>query len=289
MTQAGCPICEGREYRELYDLESARWIPGKVVICRHCGTIYQRLSAKARPISEYYDESYASSDGWELEEQGAAAKALSRIADMIHSPQGPGDNQLLDVGCGSGVFLALAKDRGWNVTGIDLNPTLAQRARERCGAEVLVGDLLTTDVGGRKFNVITLLDLIEHLLEPLPVLRRCRELLAPRGTLVVYTPNHRGLICKVAHALFRGTFGRFRGPMDEIFDCTHLVFFDPASLRRALETCGFEIASTQFVKYDPSRSNLATGIAATAVRAIELVSPYVGGEFRVLMTGRVPA
>ncbi len=286
MVLTACPICNCSEYRELYDLERAKWIPGVVVVCRECGTTYKRLSASARPLSDYYDDNYASADYWKHEE--AAGRALSRIAEMIGAPSDAGSSQLLDIGCGVGVFLRLAKERGWDVAGVDLNETLAQRARERTAAQVFVGNLLTVDFGDRRFDVITLLDLIEHLPEPVPVLKRCRQLLRHGGRLVVYTPNHRGLICRIAHALYRGTLGRVRGPVDEIFDCTHVIFFDPASLRRALEAAGFEITSTRFVKYDPSRSNQATGVVAAGLRAIEFISPFFGGEFRIVMTGRVP-
>jgi hypothetical protein len=69
----------------------------------------------------------------------------------------------------------------------------------------------------------------------------------------------------------------------EIFDCLHTVFFDRASLRRALSAAGLRVVETTMLPYDPGRSQAARGLAALALRGIEAVSPIAGGRFRMLM------
>lgn len=275
-----CPICGAEGYREMYRFEPARWIPGRVVRCDGCGTVYKIPSPTARPLTEYYDGSYADSDYWRQEE--AALRALEKILGAMIANLGTSGLSLLDIGCGPGVFLVLAQRAGYEVSGLELNPELAQKARERTGAEVVVGDIATADLGGRTFDVITLLDLIEHVPDPVAILRRCRIWLKPGGHLVVYTPNHSGLIVRTAEALRRLTIGRLSGPIVEIFDCTHVVFFDDRTLRLALAKAEYRFDRTVLLKYDPTRSNQATGVAAVVLRGIEALSPLVRGQFRLL-------
>ena len=275
-----CPLCSDANSQELYRFQPARWIPGRVVRCSACQTIYKIPSDRTKPLAEYYDQSYAELDYWSQEQP--AVRALKKVRDYIVDTLGTISLSLLDIGCGSGVFMSLAQQAGFDVTGLDLNSTLANEAHERTKAEVVVGDFMSVGLGGRRFDVVTLLDLIEHLPDPLSALKRCHELLKPGGYLVVYTPNHNSLIVRVADLLCRLTLGRVAGPISEIFDCTHVVFFDVQTLSLAMTEAGFSVAKTILLKYDPSRSNQATGISALALRGIEAVSPLINGQFRIL-------
>lgn len=276
---ATCPLCGATEHRQLYRFEPSRWIPGRVVRCAKCRVIYKVPSDSSKILTDYYGPEYAELDYWDQEEE--ARRSLSKIRDCVAETVTTGS--LLDVGCGPGLFVELAQESGFRVTGLEYNPSLAARARERTGAEIVEGDFLSSDLGGRHFDVVTLLDLIEHLADPLAALRRCRELLNPGGHLVLYTPNHASLIVRLAVMLDRVTRGRYSEPVGEIFDCTHVVFFDQRSLKQALAKTGLHARRTVLVKYDPSRSRQATGVSAQALKAIESVSPLVRGQFRILL------
>jgi hypothetical protein len=104
--------------------------------------------------------------------------------------------------------------------------------------------------------------------------------------VVVYTPNHRALIVRIAAAMHQLTLGRVSRPVNEIFDGVHVVFFDKRSLGSVMKKAGFGAIKTTMIKYDPARSEQAKGAAAVALRMIEAVSPLVRGQFRLLMTGR---
>lgn len=278
-TSTTCPLCGATEHRELYRFEPSRWIPGSVVRCQSCDLIYKIPSDSSKPLTAYYDQDYAELDYWDQEE--AARRSLGKIRDCVADTVEPGS--LLDVGCGPGLFMELAQEAGFRVTGLEYNPVLAVRARERTGAEVIEGDFLFSDLGDRRFDVVTLLDLIEHLADPLAAVRRCRELLNPGGHLVLYTPNHASLIARLAMTGERVTRGRYSGPVSEIFDCTHVVYFDRRTLMQAVENNGLNVKRSILLKYDPARSQQATGASALALKAIESVSPLVRGQFRILL------
>ena len=130
---------------------------------------------------------------------------------------------------------------GFIATGVELNPALAQSANVRYDAEVLAGDAqaLPELLAGREetFDVVTLLDLIEHVRDPVTLLREAANFLAPGGVMLVYTPNHQGLIVRTAVAIRALSLGWLEGPLRGIYDCDHIVFFTPDSLCAAVCRC----------------------------------------------------
>ena len=272
----------------MYRFEPAVWIPGRVVRCTDCGTVYKRPSADARPLWDYYrDSNYRELRYWSFDEP--AARTLPRILDAVVSLIGePRSRSLLEVGCGTGQFLQLAQQRGLDVSGVELNADHASEARSRTnGGPIVCGEFMTESFD-RQFDVIAMLDLIEHLPDPLAALRRSYELLKPGGYVVVYTPNHGGITARVADLAYRATRGSLAGPVIEIFDCLHVVFFDVGTLRSALERGGFSVARLVLSPYDPSRNDQATGVSAMAVRMLEALGSVWFGQFRMLMFGRKP-
>lgn len=101
--------------------------------------------------------------------------------------------RLLDVGCSTGQFLAMARDCGFAVEGIELNPQSAQAARLDFSLEVRCGRIEDAHFAHGSFGAVTLFDVIEHLPDPAGELARIRPLLRPGGVLIVSTPNIDGL------------------------------------------------------------------------------------------------
>lgn len=144
---------------------------------------------------------------------------------------------VLDIGCSGGYLAERLVAAGSTVTGIELDPLAAERAREFCD-EVLVGDAETIELPFEpaRFEAIVCGDLIEHLREPGALLSRVRPLLKPGGRLVLTTPN-------VANWTIRLQllFGRFRYTDRGILDRTHLHLFTRATLTECLDEAGYEL------------------------------------------------
>jgi len=220
----------------------------------------------------------ASVEYWDHED--AALATFRSVLDTIGEPWG--DRRLLDVGCGPGTFGGAAADAGWTVTGLELNPLLAERAAADHGFEVVNAPFPDADLAGRRFEVVTMLDVIEHVLDPLAVLAAAHDLLAPRGRVVVFTPNHRGLIVRIAQAMRWATFGVLHQPVTEIFDGPHVTFFDDRTLPDALRRSGFRLDRLEQLPYGPNRSEQAAGLAELGLQAVDRASRHVGGQFRLL-------
>jgi len=96
---------------------------------------------------------------------------------------------VLDIGCSSGGFLGYLKDGPWKLHGIEASPPTAERARARTGAEVFTGDVLDADFASESFDVITCTDVLEHLYEPLEILRKVSKWLKKDGIFYLFHPD----------------------------------------------------------------------------------------------------
>jgi 2-polyprenyl-3-methyl-5-hydroxy-6-metoxy-1,4-benzoquinol methylase len=135
--------------------------------------------------------------------------------------------QVLDIGCGSGRFLAWARWAGWRCIGTDVDPLAVSQAREQ-GLDVLHCDVRDVGEIGRTFDAITISHVIEHVHEPRRLLQDARRLLKPGGYFWIETPN----IDSWGHQVFGRHWRGLEPPR-------HLQLFHPALLRQLVEQAGF--------------------------------------------------
>lgn len=100
----------------------------------------------------------------------------------------------LDLGCGTGPFLRGLSARGYRVTGLDVAPSMLERARTVCAtagiqAELILGDCVATKLPDASFEACIAVGLIEHFSSDAPLLREVHRLLKPGATFVVTTRN----------------------------------------------------------------------------------------------------
>lgn len=138
--------------------------------------------------------------------------------------------RLLDVGCGNGFFLDQMRRLGWNVEGVELDGMAASVARTKFELEVFQGSLEEAKFPDKYFDAITINHVIEHVLDPIGLLKECRRMLRPGGKLVVMTPNIRSLGARVFCEYWRG----LEVPR-------HLFLFAPQSLRACTKAAGLNI------------------------------------------------
>jgi hypothetical protein len=105
--------------------------------------------------------------------------------------------RLLDVGCGHGLLLDEARKRGYDPVGLELSTASAQFARGVLELDVREETVDQLD-GSARFQVITLVDVLEHVADPLDMIDRCRQLLAPGGLLCLVTPDPSSLTARAA-------------------------------------------------------------------------------------------
>jgi predicted TPR repeat methyltransferase len=141
---------------------------------------------------------------------------------------------LLDVGCGIGLFLKVARERGWDICGVE--PNVAAQTFTRDDLPILSGTLETVVLPSQRFDLITIWDVLAHVRNPLQLLAKTRELLAENGAVLVKTPNRTYMDVAIARVLnlLRGGRGWLHIP-------AQLFHFSRQSLTEMLARAGFDI------------------------------------------------
>lgn len=217
-----CRLCGAREFRTIFVAERS----GRQVVRCGCGLVFYDPQPSRAQLVElysggYFEERYP--DARAAEHVDLARRRLARIE--AETPVGT----LLDVGCGSGRFLAAARERGWKAAGLDVSRAAARLARAASGARVVEGEL----TGGRPLDldpvdVLTLWDVLEHLADPVAALAAAPRWLKPGGLLVAQTQN------------VNSVTAAWMGRRWEQFEEFHLYHFSTATLARALRRAGFD-------------------------------------------------
>lgn len=213
----------------------------------------------------YSSEDYFAGDSQHgyADYQGDAPQFLRTFRSKVQRllKHGPVE-RLLEVGCGTGFFLDTARSMGIErLTGVDPNPWAVAQARART-LDVRLGSLEALD-HDEHFDAAVMLDVIEHITDPVPFLARLRQHLNPGGRLLIMTPNIRSLL-----ALSSGRrWVSFKIP-------EHVYYYSPRSIRSLLERAGYDVLSTR-----------ATGQYVTVPFFLDRLSRIAPGASRVL--GRV--
>jgi len=174
--------------------------------------------------------------------------AMDDTAGHLPAPR-PGA-RLLEVGFGSGDQLVRMRELGWDVTGVDVDPVVVDAARRR-GLDAHAGELSALRLPEGQFDAVYLSHVIEHVHEPIDLLRECRRVLRPGGTLVVITPN----ADSHGHRRFGAAWFGLDPPR-------HLVVFSPDGLSAAARQAGFADASVR----SSARIAFITWIAGEDIR-----------------------
>jgi len=155
-------------------------------------------------------------------------RAQVRLDGMFLDEQKPG--KLLDVGCGDGKFLDRMKTRGWEPYGVDLDTKAIAHAKAKYGLDLLCGDLEGARFPTNHFQAVTLNQVIEHIPDPVRLLKEACRVTGPGGRVVVTTPCTSG----------RGhqTYGKFWFGLDAP---RHLHLFNPRNLSEAANRAGLTV------------------------------------------------
>ena len=197
-----------------------------------CGLEWQQPFPSPERLRALYAGDYF--ERWGARDPAALARVRAMkhasYRDLVGTLAGlrPG-GRLLDLGCAMGFLLEVAERAGFEGWGLDLNPEAVRVSRQGFGDRVAQGELDASAFPGIDFDVVTLIDVLEHVPDPAALLARVHQRLLPGGVLAAVLPN--------AASFTRRIFGR-RWPH---YAPEHLFFFTPAALRRQLVAAGFHV------------------------------------------------
>jgi SAM-dependent methyltransferase len=290
---ACCAACGADELREHIKAAGETGAEGLIPSTRQFGSALADIASCTRcghmqldpmPSEELLAAAYrhAASEDYIEEEAGQRETARRALAQIEARTSAPG--ALIDLGCWVGFLLAEARERGWETTGIEPSEFGSTYARDRLGLKVINDDLFSAELPGAAFDVVTLGDVIEHLIAPGEALGRIRELLVPGGVLWMALPDAGS---RLARAMGRRWWSVLP---------THVQYFTRRSMATLLARHGFELltittAPKAFtVRYYLDRINgyspaagKALGSAASAIGVADRMwAPDFGDRMAVL-------
>jgi 2-polyprenyl-3-methyl-5-hydroxy-6-metoxy-1,4-benzoquinol methylase len=121
-------------------------------------------------------------------------KEAAEVLDILRKRRG----RLLEIGCAGGFFLDEARKRGFDVVGVELNATMANHARDTLGLSVIQGRIedIDSDPLRQSFDVIVLMDVLEHIPDPRALFHKIADWLVPNADLLIRGPLHNNPIAE---------------------------------------------------------------------------------------------
>lgn len=208
---------------------------GRIVACVRCGLVRR----DPIPSRDQLLAIYRSPDYFRISAPGAIGygdyyadevvyrpyfRRTFRLLERFRKPPGA----LLEVGCAAGFALDEARQRGWDVEGLEVAPDAVAFAREVLGLPVRQGGVENLP-GAPRWDVIVAFQTIEHLPDVRGALGALRQALLPGGVLLLTTPDHGSVVRKIMRRYWIA------------YRPEHLVYFDRLTLRRFLEANGFAV------------------------------------------------
>jgi 2-polyprenyl-3-methyl-5-hydroxy-6-metoxy-1,4-benzoquinol methylase len=228
VTRIKCPICEAEDASWVFEKEGFDFVK-----CRQCGLLYVNSQLKAEVAESFYKKS-KTAEYWIKVQQGSkeqdwnaknkylpALKQLRRIK--------PVGGRLLDIGCSIGQFMKISAEFGWKAEGVELNRDAAEFARRECGLKVYDKPLEELGLENESYDLITLWGVLEHLSDPVLMLKNVHNLLKSDGLLLLFVPNGHSLLVRLTRYYNSTVSGR-----------AHLWYFTPRTIGQILKKNGFE-------------------------------------------------
>ena len=223
-----CPCCFSSSFDHVHTKDGC-----DLVRCSSCNVVYVNPIFKSQKYYEIYNaDEYETvvqkvnhrSHAYRVERFG---RERVEFFEKYHAPDLP--KTYLDIGCNTGFVVEAAVASGWDAVGVELNKGAVSFARSR-GLTIFDQPMENINFD-QQFSVISLFDVLEHLVEPKKIIDISRALLAPKGMLYLYVPN-------LASASVD-----FLGYEDShfIWPTHHLTYFTPPTLKSFIEKAGFEL------------------------------------------------
>ncbi|MEW6040855.1 MAG: methyltransferase domain-containing protein [Elusimicrobiota bacterium] len=225
-----CPVCHRITHFKI--LREKGFTLNK---CLNCDIVITSPQPSDELIARIYKKDYflqlVRNEKLQIDEN---TKRMKIIGKYMHLGK-----KILDVGCGTGLFLSQVSS-GNKIFGVEISSDAVEIARKRSGGKIYLGELESINFDDENFDIITLIHTLEHVKNPVNVIKECRRILKPDGIIIIETPNR--------NFLFRLPFGYGRPSPVE-----HLFQFNPQNIKKLLENLNFRVIEVNFLKPTLSR------------------------------------
>lgn len=238
MNENPCPICGKKDqYRLLYEIDKGK---RHIIACK-CGHQSIFPVPTEDEFQEIYNEEYYNSWGVNKNFQrifDLKLKTCFRLIKLANKYISTSSNQrrLLDIGCAFGYMLEAAQQYGYDSWGLEISHAADEAAK--LGFNVLKVSLEETAFCDEYFDIVTGIDVIEHIPEPMRFLKECKRILKSGGILLLVTPNSSSLPARI----MKNKWSHYKAE--------HLHYYSQFSIKKLLSNSGFiNINIKKAIKY----------------------------------------
>ena len=212
--------------------------------CAKCSLIRLHHEGGSSDVEDMHD------DWWEVSWKDTYIRFkkkidLNNVSKLEFLAERSSGKRLLDIGCGCGYFLDVARDMGWAASGSDISSAAVKHAKDVLGLDVFCGKINDAEYPDNIFDVVTMWDVIEHVDHPRAIINEINRILKPGGLLVIETPNANSLIHRIAHIIYRMSFGKISYFLEKIYIPSHLYYFSKMTMGSMLQNSGFSIEKSK--------------------------------------------
>lgn len=230
-----CPNCAHAQLEELENYTNHH-----LVQCKSCGFIFASIIPDSALMEAFYNDNYDRTSYF----SPITKIRYEQLLDSWESYRKT--NKLLDIGCGNGFFLQVAKEKGWDVYGVEVSESASEICRNK-GLNVFTG-IVDEFKQENDFDIIVSIEVIEHLSFPRSFVEAAYQLLRKGGLFYMTTPNF--------NAVLRY---RLKEQYDVIDFPNHVSYFTPTTLDQLLTESGFSKKSIKTTGYSVTRRRTSKG------------------------------
>ncbi len=276
MKHVGCYLCESPDFdvidEQNFDDEYLHYIDAKLLAqprywkaCKSCGLVYHDPRLDEQDVVALYEERYrrhslkdtttpdqffdkiVSIPKSESENYNKVAWLKPRLLNFMKETADPA---MLDIGCSAGMLIKLFLDDmpGWSGAGVEPTKRFAEVAGRRVGVPVR-SEIYRSGLFGRKFNLITLVHVLEHTIDPVRFLSEIRKDLAEGGLVFIEVPDI-------------ADFGNLP-PTHDRFMCPHIYYFSVHSAGQLFSRAGLRVVESDCYVSSRGHANMRLLCAAT--------------------------
>jgi SAM-dependent methyltransferase len=196
-----CPLCDGEHHEQMYEATDRHYgISGvyRLVRCATCSLVFLNPMFSDEEISALYPaDYYAYQDHFSRNGWRELARTLLHYRAGTQDPEFPVPGRMLDLGCGSGWFLSVMRDKGWETHGVEISTAAAELGRKQAGLNIFLGTLQQAHFPSEFFDYIRSNHSFEHISSPRETLQEIHRVLRPGGKLLIGVPNIDSLNAKL--------------------------------------------------------------------------------------------
>jgi SAM-dependent methyltransferase len=249
-----CLICGGREHRPVFEEFGVQ-----ILRCKRCRHVFSSYAGDAH-FDGFWGDEVPQNEHFYWSQARAKMHGDFRRRFMEGR-----SGRLLDMGCGLGFFLkAMSACQQWEAHGCEISPAAVRYARETLGLQnVMVGRLQDVNLQQHSFDIITMWDVLDHILNPDPLLARCHDLLKQDGMLFIRLPN---VFNQLLRARVKKAVRGMRPGVSYMMARDHFHHYSQKSIASLLERNGFR--RVEITHLHPIEGLQKSGLVARGVKRL---------------------